>query len=1138
MKKLLAVLPLALVLFIGAALGGVIDLGGASQLLSRAASHLLERELRIDGELELRLGLKPRMVARGVTLANPPWTAGELLRIGHLELTLDLPSLWRDGPVRIERLRIEDASLALIEREDGSTNWFLGEETDSAEDPSGLQLPVLIIDGMISDSVVRYFGPDLHSPAELHIERMATSLDAADLLQLQLRGKVGELPLKASGQAGSYAALLSGEHLGIGLQLELGRYRLVLDGTLGNLARLEDFEVEGRLTGPDSKALYDALHFSQSDSGPVDLNLAVGALAPGVSWSVQGRFGSLVVDVDGSMTAPLQVDGLASTVAIAGNNLDLVAGWLDIHTLPPEPFQLEGNIARDGPLLQLQGVKLQVGDALMHANAIVPNFPGTRDIRVDAGIEGASLARFRKVLGLKGMIDAPFDLDLVIADKPEGLDLLDSTLQVGDTQMKLSGPIGEYPGFQGSELRFELEGASLAALLAELDIDHGPALPYRGTGLIRTRSANRLQIEDAQLGVGGLTVNLEGELDDLTRLKDNDLHLRVTTASLGNSMRQFGQRGLPELPASLAARLYGPLATPTLENLELRVDDATLMIEGRLRGFPTLDGSEASLRGEIPGPAEWLPEPLRQGLVVSSSLRGADRQLWLEDLTVESPHWQIDGSMHLNDLARGLGTVRLSMQGAQLARLLPPVPRFQPATSPFELRADLERVRQGFKVNSFQLQSGRNQLDLDGALSDRADAALTVNMRGNSLASLGKLDGAALPDQAYSLRGTVARSGSLWSVDDLALRLGEEELTGTLRAHRLQRPHYEARLRSPHFNLGQFLPAITEPASQVRGPQPAAGALLIPDRPLPLAWMGSLDAELDLDLAGLNVRDNRFPELIAVDRLRLDATLDSGELTFRQLQLTGDRGTLSLPATLRWRDDMLDVDAALLSEQIKLSLLSPGYDSQGLPVQRIRSRFRARGGSPHQLAASLSGYLLVESGPGKLVNSEMDRLFDSFINQLLNDINPFLREDEFTKLKCGVVGIQFYDGKALLDPGAIFRTSRMDIMATGEVQLATEALELHIINRARKGLGFSTGSLVTPFLQVGGTLADPRLEIDTEGATIAGGTAAATLGLSVVASTLWNRYMNQSNPCQAAAKKAQSLLEAIGAGQAGRADKS
>ena len=335
-------------MFTGAALGGMLDLGGASKLLSRLVSHLLERELRIDGDLELRLGPRPRIAARDIVLANSSWAGGDLLRIEQLELELDLSSLWR-RPLRIEYLRIAGARLDLIEREDGSTNWAFAEVTDTPADPPGLELPPLISDGLVSDSLVRYLRPDLNSPAELHIDRLANYLDAGDTLQLDLQGSIGELPLRVSGQAGAYSAMLSGNNMIFDLQLALGRYRLAMDGALGDLARLEGLQMNGQLTGPDSTAFYEAPNFSQTDAGPIDLSASINDLATGLSWSVLGQFGSLTVDIDGSVKVPLELDGLDSTVAIAGNNLDLVAGWLGIHTCLRNPSNWQGaSTARDG----------------------------------------------------------------------------------------------------------------------------------------------------------------------------------------------------------------------------------------------------------------------------------------------------------------------------------------------------------------------------------------------------------------------------------------------------------------------------------------------------------------------------------------------------------------------------------------------------------------------------------------------------------------------------------------------------------------------------------------------------------------------------------------------------------------------
>ena len=69
---------------------------------------------------------------------------------------------------------------------------------------------------------------------------------------------------------------------------------------------------------------------------------------------------------------------------------------------------------------------------------------------------------------------------------------------------------------------------------------------------------------------------------------------------------------------------------------------------------------------------------------------------------------------------------------------------------------------------------------------------------------------------------------------------------------------------------------------------------------------------------------------------------------------------------------------------------------------------------------------------------------------------------------------------------------------------------------ARTGLGFGFVELINPYIKVNGTLANPGLTLDPTGALVNGGAAFATAGLSVVATTLWDRFMRADDPCAAA----------------------
>jgi len=87
------------------------------------------------------------------------------------------------------------------------------------------------------------------------------------------------------------------------------------------------------------------------------------------------------------------------------------------------------------------------------------------------------------------------------------------------------------------------------------------------------------------------------------------------------------------------------------------------------------------------------------------------------------------------------------------------------------------------------------------------------------------------------------------------------------------------------------------------------------------------------------------------------------------------------------------------------------------------------------------------------------------------------------------------------------------VVAGGELDLHTEALQVDFNTRPRTGIGISAGMFATPFIQIAGTLASPRLGVGAKGAA-AGAAAAMTGGMTVIAQGLFDRARGEQDLCK------------------------
>ena len=108
-------LGLGLLLLAGAAL--VLDLGALKPLYERVAGHYLEREVRVKGEMSVRLGRSVTASATDVTILGTGPDAAPLAQAEFVEVRLALPALF-NKVIDIELARLEGKlnNKAFVER--------------------------------------------------------------------------------------------------------------------------------------------------------------------------------------------------------------------------------------------------------------------------------------------------------------------------------------------------------------------------------------------------------------------------------------------------------------------------------------------------------------------------------------------------------------------------------------------------------------------------------------------------------------------------------------------------------------------------------------------------------------------------------------------------------------------------------------------------------------------------------------------------------------------------------------------------------------------------------------------------------------------------------------------------------------
>ena len=215
------VLLVALLLVVGPRL----DLGSQRAQIERLLSQTLGRQVEIEGAVELRISLQPRLSLQGLRIANPPgWQESTLLRAEALSASVALlPLLQRR--LELTELSGHGIHLDLMRDEGGAVNWELpalaGAPPISSErstSPSGFRA-LDARDLRLREVTVRVRASRAEAPLALALSRLEARSDASSGLVASASGRWNERPFEAE---------LTGAELRRLLALQPWSYRLAL----------------------------------------------------------------------------------------------------------------------------------------------------------------------------------------------------------------------------------------------------------------------------------------------------------------------------------------------------------------------------------------------------------------------------------------------------------------------------------------------------------------------------------------------------------------------------------------------------------------------------------------------------------------------------------------------------------------------------------------------------------------------------------------------------------------------------------------------------------------------------------------------------------------------------------------------
>ena len=1107
-----------------------IDREGVRRAVEGIVSHIGERPFTIEGEFDYELGRIIRVRAGKIRWRNlPAATSPYMLEIEDFSGSFDLFSLF-DWPIVVTGLEASDANLRFEWSEQAGFNWDLNGPEESASnrpEPSD-PLPLVIDEAAVRNVNIGFRHPSLAEELVIIVDQAEHQQDKAHRLvvsgvvtldgsELALDGRIGPFPNLAVAGAVDLDVVITGPLA-----------TLTAMGSVSSLAQLQDLKLTTVLEAPSAADLAPRLKVPLDTTGRVQLSSDIVTRGTGIDTTVRGTFGEYQVDSRFVSEHLESLQGLDADIRSTGPSLRDVAAMAGLPDMPDVPYAFEARAQDTEQGLEVQRFRLDTSGLRVDASGRAGSVAELRDIDLDLTAEGADFAAVAQLFGLDIQADLPFQLSVAVESHGRGKDdELDAELKLGDATGVLTGSLSEAADFAGSRLQFSIDAAEANQLTAMF----GVVAPAR----------SRLQIQ----GTSGIT----GE-----QIGFDDIKATIAAAELngnawigrGPGQPAFGFDGqakgpnlaailgpmLPEESRSLVPKLsFVTAAKLRLAQGDLNLESITATVGGSKAGFVGRIDAEKpgiNLDGELSVSGDSLAELLgglalddipAEPFKLDSRLRWAAGAVHLDGLKFTTRPVSAGGAIGLigDDYSRV--EFDLDVSGDDLAVLIPENDVYEPAQVPFHLdmrgATDLAVVA----VERLEAQLGDARLALSGNLQLQPTLAaqhFQLQGQGKRLSDLGTLGRWRLTDRPFAISASLQGNADEKRLEELRFESGNNNLIGRLRYVDRDVPFIDITVESTRLDLDEI--RIPDYADSESSATATGEDRVFSKEPLPFHLIDSIDAEISLRIDDLITHDRRWRNLIA------DATIDEGVVQIRQAQVDAAKGKVNLGGVLKpvpgGRNITLEITAA--DAMIAVQEMTPD-ELQQLPRHAIDVRLSATGNSPHELAASLDGFVWMIGGAGKARRTELDALIGDFLTNLLKNIKLLEDQGQYATIVCQAAFFEVDDGKVQTSPAVVIRAEHAIAIAAGTIDLASEEIDFTFETTPLSGIGVSVSDFVNPFTKLTGTLSTPQIVLDPSSRPGESVAAVATAGLTVVLKSLWKSWFASRDVCEKMAGEAVAI---------------
>ena len=921
--------------------------------------------------------------------------------------------------------------------------------------------------------------------------------------------------------------LVIGGEMNSKMDLVVGEIDLNFQGHVDDVMTLDGIDVELNFSGPEFEWITRNLGLPDFSTGEFDFDLRLDSSEHKTRIDLMGNLGSLEVNAAG------EVDDIFSTTAgqysfeISGPDLQTLGATFGEPNLVAETYQLKGDVSVENAVTQIHSLVFSIGENQGQVSGRIGKWPELIGSEFDFWFKGPDISVWGPLLRVDGLSSREYQFSGRFSDGETNAILTTVRLDAGDSFIEVAGSLGRPPELVGSALDIRAMTPDLSKITILPALAEFPSFPLAIEGSVG-RNEKSLLLSNLGIELGGDSLVLDGIVSIEHYSRDSDIEARAEIRNLAALGNLFGYQGLPEYPVSLSgdAQLSDGALEFDIRNSSL--GELAVDLQGSLADLSDFKDTSIKFKlaipalNAIPFDTEALKLPAMPGQASGQfDYEEGTFVLTGVDGSVGETAFKMDLTLTRNPGLSG-SMLNFSVSGPDFRKLIP-LESLQPLPGKFKLSGRIEKGDGLDRMEALELELGSMKAKLDGTVNDLMDinsAQVSVAASGPDLSIFSAMLDKEIPNEPFTLDASVKGKDRSFDVDTFHATWGESNLTGSFMLGLKERTRFNGRFQSDLLSIA-WLTAPEEEQELATAEEAGAATKrdwVFPDTPIPENSFGDIDLELDLkakriildftDLIGVTLNLELKNKLI-----RADVSVAGGPL--------GEKVRGSYAFDTSGEGAVLDLD--LEGEGFRFGILTPeGMEPEKTPPTDFEIVIDGQGGTWRELASSLNGRFRFNQRPGLVTNAGLDLIFSDLLTELLNTLNPFSQKSPNTKLECSVVAADIKDGQVLVEP-LIYQTEQIVVASGGTINLVTEEIGLDFHTQVRKGIGLSAGMVVNPFIRLGGKLTSPMIELDPEAVVVKGTVAVATMGLSVVGRSLYDRFLASKDPCGKALEK---LLEA------------